>query len=144
MTLESIKSIALLDDNPCISYPEICVLFTSNSMYRKRGISFFKHPIDFLYEDIMKMRSEECSRLQYTILVYILLQQDDLVNSFDLDLQAIASTMMNIFGTSLILSRTVTKDCLKSLNCCYLQENHSGVITCTPFSESIIAAVQEP
>lgn len=133
LTSKSINSIIWLDDNPCLGYPEICVLFTSNSMFRKRGISFFKHPIDFLYEDIMKMRSEgqtnERSRLQYTILVYILLQQGDLVISFDLDLQAIASTMMDIFGTAQKLTLAVTKDCLKSLNGCYLHEDHVGVIT---------------
>lgn len=129
MTLKSIKKIALLDYNPCLGYPEICFLFTSNSMFTRRGISFFKHPIDFLYDDIMKMRqTNERSRLQYTILVYILLQ-GNLVNSFELDLQAIALTMTIIFGTSQKLTNTVTKDCLKSLNSFYLRENCDDVTT---------------
>ena len=133
LTWKSISSIISLGDNPCLGYPEICVLFTSNSMFRKRGISFFKHPIDFLCEEIVKMREEgqtnERSRLQYTILVYILLQQDDLINSFDLNLQAITSTMTDVFGTAQKLTLPVTKDCLKSLNRCYLHEDHAGVIT---------------
>ena len=132
VTFESINSFASLEDNPCLGYPEICFLFTSNSMFTERGIFFFKHPIDSLCEEIVKMREEgltdERSRLQYTIFVYILLQ-GNLINSFDLNLQAITSTMTDIFGTAQRLTLPVTKDCLKSLNRCYLHEDNAGVIT---------------
>ncbi|CAG2249507.1 unnamed protein product [Mytilus edulis] len=46
----------IVESEPLLEFPEACSLFTGNRKLTRLGLSFFKHPSKYLFEEIEKIR----------------------------------------------------------------------------------------
>ncbi|CAC5405081.1 unnamed protein product [Mytilus coruscus] len=77
---QEIYEICTTDINPLMGYPESCFLFASNRKFTRLGVGFFKHPTKSLCNELESLRNagngNKEEALQYTILVYMALNED--------------------------------------------------------------------
>ncbi|VDH89333.1 Hypothetical predicted protein [Mytilus galloprovincialis] len=93
----------IVESEPLLGFPEACSLFTGNRKFTRLGISFFKHPSKYLFEEIEKLRingqCNEQDRMSYLTLVYILLNED-VLDPDDMKLNICLNILESCFGVS--------------------------------------------
>ncbi|CAC5366438.1 unnamed protein product [Mytilus coruscus] len=93
----------IVETEPLLGFPEACSLFTGNRKLTRLGLSFFKHPSKYLYEEIEKLRINGSDNRQdsmtYVTLVYIFLNEDSL-DPEDIDGEKCLEILESCYGIS--------------------------------------------
>ena len=93
----------IVESEPLLGFPEACSLFTGNRKLTRLGLSFFKHPSKYLFEEIEKLRKNgkynEQDRMSYVTLVYILLKED-VLDPDDIELNICNEILESCYGIS--------------------------------------------
>ncbi|CAG2191669.1 unnamed protein product [Mytilus edulis] len=94
---------SIVETEPLLGFPEACSLFTRNRKLTRLGLSFFKHPSKYLYEEIEKLRingiDNNQDRMSYVTLVYICLNEDSL-DPEDVDVAKCLEILESCYGVS--------------------------------------------
>ncbi|XP_063437406.1 uncharacterized protein LOC134718679 [Mytilus trossulus] len=128
LSLMETYEIAKTDVNPLKGYPQSCYLFTSNREFTQQGVGFFKHPTQSLCNEIESLRtagnSNEEEALQYTILVYMALNED-LLDLQDIKLQTFNKIHELIYRKKEFTTQNIRRP-LGQLTMRYLRINPNG------------------
>lgn len=128
LSLTETYEIAKTDVNPLMGYPQSCYLFTSNREFTQQGVGFFKHPTQSLCNEIESLRkaghSNEEEALQYTILVYMALNED-LLDLYDIKLQTLNKVHELIYHKKEFTTQNIRRG-LGQLTMRYLRINPNG------------------
>ncbi|VDI57813.1 Hypothetical predicted protein [Mytilus galloprovincialis] len=93
----------IVETEPFLGFPEACSLFTGNRKLTRLGLSFFKHPSKYLFEEIEKLRRNGADnhqdRMSYITLVYIFLN-DDILDPEDIDSERCLEISESCYGIS--------------------------------------------
>ncbi|CAC5389491.1 unnamed protein product [Mytilus coruscus] len=93
----------IVESEPLLGFPEACSLFTGNRKLTRLGLSFFKHPLKYLYEEIEKLRKNgkdsQQDRMSYVTLIYILLNED-VLDPDDIRLKICFEILKSCYGIS--------------------------------------------
>ncbi|XP_041355986.1 uncharacterized protein LOC121373407 [Gigantopelta aegis] len=91
---EEDKEMAVSETFTALGFPQCCNFYVKNPEARKRGVRYFKKPIEYLTEEFEKMRSDqgEENQLQYLVLLLVMFKQgtlkkNDLWQSFEEDVE---------------------------------------------------------
>ncbi|XP_076100762.1 uncharacterized protein LOC143069843 [Mytilus galloprovincialis] len=93
----------IVETEPFLGFPEACSLFTGNRKLTRLGLSFFKHPSKYLFEEIEKLRingaDKHQDRMSYITLVYIFLN-DDILDPEDINSERCLEISESCYGIS--------------------------------------------
>ncbi|XP_063409924.1 uncharacterized protein LOC134693147 isoform X2 [Mytilus trossulus] len=73
----TVKSIATIDDNSTMGFPELCFLFTNVSTLYSYGSDFFHSPCKCILDDLrnLKRQTEKSSKIHYLLFLFLMMER---------------------------------------------------------------------